>query len=138
MPGGSHAVYPGTFDPFTVGHRDVVERVRRLFDRVTVLVAVNPEKVPSVALEQRVVAVRGLLGAGWGDVSVVGWVGLTAEFCREAGAGVIVRGVRHRVDMEQECRLAAMNESLGVSTLLVPARPELSGVSSTVVRGAAV
>jgi pantetheine-phosphate adenylyltransferase len=133
---GSHAVYPGTFDPFTAGHRDVVDRVRRLFDRVTVLVAINSAKQPTSALDQRVTAIRASLPAGWGNVRVVGWAGLTATYCRENRAGVIVRGVRNPTDLVYESQLSAVNETLGITTLLLPARPELAGVSSTVVRGA--
>ena len=128
------AVYPGTFDPFTAGHFDVVERARRLFDQLTVLVAVNAEKQPAVAGPQRAAAVRAVLPAGWGDVTVVVWAGLTAAYCRRHGIGVIVRGVRNTADAVRESQLAAMNEDLGVTTLLLPARPELAALSSTVVR----
>ena len=131
---GSHAVYPGTFDPFTAGHADVVERVRHLFDRVTVLVAVNADKQPAATLEQRSTALRDSLPASWGNVAVTAWAGLTAAFCHEHHAGVIVRGVRNQADLRHECHLAAMNEELGITTLLVPARPGLVSVSSTAVR----
>jgi pantetheine-phosphate adenylyltransferase len=131
---GAHAVYPGTFDPFTAGHADVVDRVRRMFDRVTVLVAVNGDKQPAATLEQRLEALRCLVPAGWSNVGVTAWAGLTAAFCDEHRAGVIVRGVRSPTDLRHEYQLAAMNEDLGVSTLLVPARPGLATVSSTAMR----
>ncbi|HWS37580.1 MAG TPA: adenylyltransferase/cytidyltransferase family protein, partial [Actinoplanes sp.] len=118
---GVHAVYPGTFNPFTAGHLDLVDRVRRQFDLVTVLVAVNPEKSPGCGLEERAMGVRQSIPKGWDNVAVTAWPGLTAAFCRENQAGVIVRGVRNRTDMGLEYRLAAMNEQLGVATLLVPA-----------------
>jgi pantetheine-phosphate adenylyltransferase len=130
----SSAVYPGTFDPFTAGHLDVVERARRLFEHVTVLVAVNDEKQPAASGPARAAAVRAALPAGWGNVTVVAWAGLTAAYCRGHGIGVIVRGVRNAGDAVRECQLAAMNEALGVPTLLLPARPELAAMSSTVVR----
>jgi pantetheine-phosphate adenylyltransferase len=132
--GGSHAVYPGTFDPFTAGHLDVVGRVRCLFDRVTVLVAVNSGKQPTATQQQRVADLRGRLPEGWSNVTVTAWAGLTAAFCHEQQAGVIVRGVRNSTDLQHETRLAAMNEKLGITTLLVPARPGLVTVSSTAVR----
>jgi pantetheine-phosphate adenylyltransferase len=132
---GARAVYPGTFDPFTAGHHDVVDRVRRLFEQVTVLVAVNGQKQPGTAAADRADRIRAALPAGWTNVVVAAWAGLTADYCRHAGAGVLVRGVRHRTDLRHEYALAAMNETLGVTTLLVPARPGLAGVSSTVVRG---
>jgi pantetheine-phosphate adenylyltransferase len=126
-----HAVYPGTFDPFTAGHADVVDRVRRLFDRVTVLVAVNGEKQPAATLQQRSEALRRLLPENWNNVNVTAWAGLTTAFCHEHQAGVIVRGIRNHNDLRHESELAAMNEHLGIPTLLVPARPELATVSST-------
>ena len=131
---GSHAVYPGTFDPFTAGHLDVVDRVRRLFDRVTVLVAVNAAKHPTATQAARLAALRELLPAGWSNVTVTAWAGLTATFCHEHGSAVIVRGVRDQTDLRQEQQLAAANEELGITTLLVPARPELAAVSSSAVR----
>ncbi|MEV6305344.1 pantetheine-phosphate adenylyltransferase [Actinoplanes sp. NPDC051861] len=131
---GAHAVYPGTFDPFTAGHADVVERVRRLFDQVTVLVAVNGDKQPATTLEQRLKALRISLPADWSNVAVMAWAGLTAAFCHEYRSGVIVRGVRNSTDLGHEYQLAAMNENLGITTLLVPARPGVATVSSTATR----
>ncbi|UQU64626.1 pantetheine-phosphate adenylyltransferase [Couchioplanes caeruleus] len=131
---GSHAVYPGTFDPFTAGHVNVIDRVRRLFDVVTVLIAVNGEKRPVATQEQRLVALRCQLPEGWSNVQVTTWAGLTTAFCHEQQASVIVRGVRNSTDLQHEYQLAAMNEKLGITTLLVPARPELATVSSTAAR----
>lgn len=130
----SLAVYPGTFDPFTAGHRDVVDRVRRLFDRVTVLVSVNPDKQPSEPVNDRASIVAATLPAHWRNVAVVAWTGLTADYCRRHGAGVLVRGVRNQADLRHEYPLAVMNENLGTTTLLVPARPHLAAVSSTLAR----
>lgn len=132
---GAHAVYPGSFDPFTAGHADVVDRVRLLFDRVTVLVGVNGDKQPAATLEQRLRALRCSLPADWSNVGVTAWAGLTAAFCHEHQSGVIIRGVRNQSDIRYESRLAAMNEDMGITTLLVPARPGLAAVSSTVMRG---
>src|SRR5688572_9101613 len=115
-----HAVYPGTFDPFTPGHLDVLDRVRHLFDQVTVLVAINGDKRPDATPAQRAAAVRGSLPESWSNVAVTAWAGLTAAFCHEHRAGVIVRGVRNPADMGQETQLAAMNAELGIPTLLVP------------------
>jgi pantetheine-phosphate adenylyltransferase len=130
-----HAVYPGTFDPFTPGHLDIVERARRLFARVTVLVAVNSGKQPAGTRPERAIQVRRAVPAGWDDVTVAAWDGLTADFCRQHGASVIIRGVRNRSDLRHEYQLAAMNEALGITTLLLPARPELAAMSSTAMRG---
>ena len=132
---GEHAVFPGTFDPVTPGHLDVIERARHLFARVTVLVAVNGDKQPSGTPSERAVRLRGELPADWDNVSAAAWDGLTAAFCRQHGAGVIIRGVRNRSDLLHEYQLATMNEALGITTLLLPAQPGLAGVSSTVLRG---
>jgi pantetheine-phosphate adenylyltransferase len=102
-----------------------------------VLVAVNSDKRAASTPSDRAIQVRGELPANWDNVSVTAWAGLTAAFCRQHGAGVIIRGVRNRSDLRHEYQLAAMNEAMGVTTLLMPARPELAAVSSTVLRGAA-
>ena len=132
---GEHAVYPGTFDPFTPGHLDIIERARHLFARVTVLVAVNADKRPTRIPSERAIQLRRELPANWDNVSVAAWAGLTAAFCRQHGASVIIRGVRSRSDFRHESQLAAMNEAMGVTTLLLSARPGLAAVSSTVLRG---
>lgn len=131
---GEHAVYPGTFDPVTPGHLDIIERARHLFAQVTVLVAVNGGKQPSGALSERAVQVRREVPADWVNVSVAAWAGLTAAFCRQHGAGVIIRGARNSSDMRHEHQLAAMNQDLGITTLLLPAKPSLTSMSSTVLR----
>jgi pantetheine-phosphate adenylyltransferase len=130
---GEHAVYPGTFDPITPGHIDIIERARHLFAQVTVLVAINADKSAGSPSE-RAAQLRREFPANWDNVSVAAWTGLTVAFCRQHGAGVIIRGVRNRSDLGLEYRLAAMNERLGITTLLLPARPGLAAVSSTVLR----
>jgi len=132
---GEHAVYPGTFDPITPGHLDIIERARHLFARITVLVAVNGDKQPATTQSERAIQVRRELPAHWDNVSVTAWAGLTAEFCRQHGACVIIRGVRNRSDLRHEYQLAAMNQALGITTLLLPAKPRLAAMSSTVLRG---
>jgi pantetheine-phosphate adenylyltransferase len=132
-----HAVYPGTFDPITPGHLAIIERARHLFVRVTVLVAVNADKQSAGRHSERAIRLRRELPADWDNVSVAAWAGLTAAFCRGHRAGVIVRGVRNRSDLRHEYQLAAMNQAMGVTTLLLAARPGLTAVSSTAVRGLA-
>ncbi len=132
---GEHAVYPGTFDPITPGHLDIIERARLLFARITVLVAVNSDKQPASTQSDRAIQLRRKLPADWDNVSVTTWAGLTAAFCRQYGAGVIIRGVRNRSDLRHEYQLAAMNEAMGTTTLLLPAKPGLAAMSSTVLRG---
>jgi pantetheine-phosphate adenylyltransferase len=132
---GEHAVYPGTFDPVTPGHLDIIKRARHLFARVTVLVAANGDKQPASTQSERAVRLRRELAADWDNVSVAAWAGLTVQFCRQHGAGVIIRGVRNGSDLRHEYQLAAMNEALGITTLLLPATPSLAATSSTVLRG---
>ncbi|MEV0212006.1 pantetheine-phosphate adenylyltransferase [Micromonospora sp. NPDC050695] len=128
------AVYPGSFDPFTAGHVNVVSRARDLFDEVVLLVAVNSSKHPGTSEEERAAAVRALLPTEWTSVTVAAWNGLTSTYCRRHDIGVIVRGVRNTTDLWYENQLAAMNQSLGVPTVFLPAQPELAAVSSTAVR----
>ncbi len=78
--------------------------------------------------------IRGLLPVGWENVAVAAWQGLTVDYCLRHGCAVVVRGVRNPNDYQQEYEIAAMNEALGVTTLFVPARPELAAMSSTAVR----
>jgi pantetheine-phosphate adenylyltransferase len=127
-------VYPGTFDPFTPGHRDVVDRARRMYDRVTVLVAVDDGKRPARTTTARAREIRGLLPGAWENVTVVAWRGLTVDYCRRNGGGVIIRGIRNSTDCLREFELAAMNEALGMTTLFLPARPQLAAMSATAVR----
>jgi pantetheine-phosphate adenylyltransferase len=86
-PGSIRAVYPGTFDPFTPGHLDVVDRSRRMFGQVTVLVAVNEGKRPSRSTAARAREIRSLLPAGWENVAVATWPGLTVDYCRAMVTG---------------------------------------------------
>lgn len=99
------------------------------------LVAVNGDKQPAGPSSERAIRVRRALPAHWGNVSVTAWDGLTVAFCRQHGASVIIRGARNRSDLRSEYQLAAMNEALGITTLLLPAKPELAAMSSTILRG---
>ncbi|SFD40676.1 pantetheine-phosphate adenylyltransferase [Micromonospora sediminimaris] len=101
---------------------------------MVVLVAVNSDKRPGVDEEERAAAVRAALPVEWTSVTVVAWSGLTSDYCRSHDVAVIVRGVRDTTDLQAEYRLAAMNQSLGVPTVLLPAQPELTRLSSTAVR----
>ncbi|BCJ62594.1 hypothetical protein Jiend_60160 [Micromonospora endophytica] len=130
----SLAVYPGTFDPFTPGHRDLVARARVMFDRIIVLLAVNADKQPAAEAPARAVLVRDAIPAAWDNIEVDSWTGLTTTYCLRRGATVIVRGVRTAADLHYEYQLAAMNEQLGIQTVWLPARPHLAVISSTAAR----
>jgi pantetheine-phosphate adenylyltransferase len=97
--------------------------------------APNGDKQPSGTPSERVIRLRRGLLADWDNVSAAAWDGLTVAFCRQHGAGVIIRGVRNRSDLLHEYQLAAMNEAMGITTLLLPSQPGLAAVSSTVLRG---
>ena len=131
---GKYAVYPGTFDPFTPGHLDIIERARHLFAQVTALVAVNADSSGRHPVGASHPATPGTSGK-LDNVAVAAWTGLTVAFCRQQGADVIIRGVRNRSDLRHECQLAAMNEAMGITTLLLPTQPGLAAMSSTVLRG---
>lgn len=131
---GSLAVYPGTFDPFTPGHRDLVARARVMFDQIILLLAVNPDKRPTAEATARAVCVRDAVPRAWSNVEVDTWTGLTTTYCLRRGATVILRGVRTAADLRHEYQLAAMNEQLGIQTVWLPSRPQLAATSSTVTR----
>mgnify|MGYP000985317354 FL=1 len=129
------AVYPGTFDPLTNGHIDLVERAAPLFDRLVVSVAENPVKGPSFTLDERIDLARQAL-AGIAGVEVVGYRVLLADFVRELGAGVILRGLRAVSDFEYEFQLASMNRHLipEAETLFLTPAEQWSFISSSLVR----
>ena len=102
--------------------------------RIIVLVAVNDDKQLASGPTERAAQVRQKLPADWDNVTVAAWAGLTVAFCRQHGAGVIIRGVRNSSDLRHEYQLAAMKQDLGITTLLLPAKPGLVSVSSTVLR----
>ncbi len=129
------AVYPGSFDPFTNGHLEVVETAARLFDQVVVAILVNPEKRPLFSTDERL----SLIAAATHhiqNVSVDHFGGLLVEYVRKVGARVIVRGLREPADYENEVKLAHMNRSLEPSavTVFLPTHPGLSYVSSSLVK----
>jgi pantetheine-phosphate adenylyltransferase len=129
------AVYPGTFDPITNGHVDLVVRAAPLFDRIVVGIAESPGKSPALPLEQRIELAREAM-ASLPNVSVRGFDTLLATFVREVGARVILRGLRAVSDFEYEFQLASMNRHLipEVETLFLTPAEQYSFISSTLVR----
>jgi pantetheine-phosphate adenylyltransferase len=129
------ALYPGTFDPFTNGHKELVRRAARIFGRVVVAVADSPSKTPAFTLDERIELIREAL-AGLSDCEVCGYSGLTVKAAREHKVDVIVRGLRAVNDFEFEFQLATMNRHLdaGVETLFLTPSEEDMFLSSTLVR----
>jgi pantetheine-phosphate adenylyltransferase len=133
------AVYPGTFDPITNGHEDLIQRASRLFDEVVVGVAHSQAKRPFFSLDERVAIAKEVLEP-YKNVSVRGFAGLLSEFLREQGATVILRGLRAVSDFEYEFQLAGMNRRLapGVETLFLTPSDKYLFLSATIVREIAV
>jgi pantetheine-phosphate adenylyltransferase len=128
------AVFPGTFDPITVGHVSIVRRALPLFDRIVVGVGANSTKATLFTVEQRLAWVRAAF-AGDPQVEAEAYDGLTVDLCRRTGATFILRGLRNSTDHGYERSIALMNRQLaGVETLFLPSAPEHAHISSTIVR----
>jgi pantetheine-phosphate adenylyltransferase len=129
------AVYPGSFDPITNGHLDVIERAAHLFDRVIVAVAHNPEKSPMFTLAERVALARGAV-RNLQNVDVEEFDGLLVSYAREHGATVLVRGLRAVADFEFEFQMALMNRRLDatVETIFLMPKDEYTFISSRLVK----
>lgn len=128
-------LYPGTFDPITNGHTDIVRRAARLFERVVVAIAANPGKTPAFSLEQRVAMARAAL-KDIGNAEVLGFAELTVAFARKHQVRAILRGLRAVSDFEFEFQLAAMNRHLGpdVETIFMTPAEQFTFISSSLVR----
>ncbi len=133
------AVYPGTFDPITNGHEDLIQRASRLFSEVVVGVAHSQAKRPFFSLDERVGLAKEVL-APYKNVLVMGFSGLLSEFVKEQNATVILRGLRAVSDFEYEFQLAGMNRRLapGVETLFLTPSDKYLFLSATIVREIAV
>jgi pantetheine-phosphate adenylyltransferase len=129
------AVYPGTFDPITHGHTDLVTRAARVFEHVVVAIAESPHKTPFLSLEKRIQLARTQL-SGLDNIEIVGFRTLLVDFVREKGATVIVRGLRAVSDFEYEFQLASMNRNLceEVETMFLTPDEQYGFISSTLVR----
>jgi pantetheine-phosphate adenylyltransferase len=133
------AVYPGTFDPITNGHEDLIQRASRMFDEVVVGVAQSQSKRPFFSLDERVALATDVLKP-YANVKVRGFTGLLSQFVKEQGATVILRGLRAVSDFEYEFQLAGMNRRLapGVETLFLTPSDKYLFLSATIVREIAV
>ena len=129
------AMYPGTFDPITLGHEDLVRRASRLFDKVVVAIAANPGKEPMFSSEERVDLARSVLSE-ISNVEVCGYEGLTVDFAHDQNLQVIIRGLRAISDFEYEFQLSNMNRHLAddVETVFLTPAETYTYISSSLVR----
>jgi pantetheine-phosphate adenylyltransferase len=130
----THAVCPGSFDPPTLGHLDVIGRAAGLFDHLTVAVLVNPDKRGMFTLEERQALLR-VSTRQWPNVTVDSFHGLLVDYCRDNDIAAIVKGIRAVSDFDYELQMAQMNHGLTrVDTLFLPTSPAYSFISSSLVK----
>jgi pantetheine-phosphate adenylyltransferase len=131
---GTLAVFPGVFDPITLGHLDIVDRARKLFDHLIVAIGVNPEKDSMLPPEERLKLVRNLIKP-FRNVSAEAYTGLTVELVKKRRATAIVRGLRNLSDMDYEFRVALTNRKVaGVETVFIMTREEFGFTSSSLIK----
>lgn len=132
------AIYPGTFDPITYGHIELVKRACNMFDHVIVSIATSARKQPLFNLDERVELVQNAL-SDISNVSVEGFTGLLADYAKEKQATVLIRGIRAVADFEYEYQLASVNKTLNpnLESILLTPSPEFAHISSTIVRDVA-
>jgi len=129
------AVYPGSFDPITNGHLDIIERSAKLFDKVIVAASVNAGKNPLFTMEERVELLKGVLGQ-YPNVEVDSFNGLTVEYVANRGAQVIIRGLRAISDFDNEFKMAVTNKKLqpNVETMFMMSKAHYSFLSSSLIK----
>jgi pantetheine-phosphate adenylyltransferase len=129
-------VYPGTFDPITLGHMDIIRRGAKLVDRLVIGVTTNPSKDPMFSVDERIAMVRREVAGIAGDVEVVSFDSLLMDFAEREGASVIVRGLRAVADFEYEYQMAGMNQQLNnrIETVFLMADVALQPIASRLVK----
>ena len=131
---GRGLLFPGSFDPFTIGHANIVERGLQLFDHIVIAVGYNEQKQGWIPVQERVAALKALY-ANEPRVTVESYSGLTTDFARQCGVSAILRAIRSVKDYEYELQLADVNKQLsGIETILLFADPQLSSISSSILR----
>ncbi|GAA4619519.1 pantetheine-phosphate adenylyltransferase [Saccharopolyspora hordei] len=125
---------PGSYDPVTNGHLDIIERASKLFDEVVVAVLINKSKKSLFTVEERLEMLREV-AAPWPNVRVDAWHGLLVDYCRTNGIGAIVKGLRAVSDFDYELQMAQMNQQLsGVETMFMSTNPQYSFLASSLVK----
>src|SRR5688572_8407794 len=129
-------VYPGTFDPVTLGHMDIIRRGAKLVDRLVIGVTTNPAKSPLFSVEDRMAIVKREIAGMSGDIRVVSFDSLLMDFAEREGAAVIIRGLRAVADFEYEYQMAGMNQQLnaGIETVFLMADVSLQPIASKLVK----
>lgn len=128
------AIFPGTFDPFTIGHDSLVKRTLQVVDEIVIAIGINENKQTYFTLENRLEMIRSLYKDDT-RVSVMPYNSLTVDFAKQVNASLIVRGIRTVNDFEYEKTIADMNRTIaGVETIILFTEPELTHISSTIVR----
>ena len=129
-------VYPGTFDPITLGHMDIIRRGAKLVDRLVIGVTTNPSKNPMFSVEERLAMVRREVEGIPGDIEVVSFDSLLMDFATREGASVIVRGLRDGTDFDYEMQMAGMNGEMApdIQTVYVAASPRVRHIAANLVR----
>lgn len=132
----SKAVCPGSFDPFTNGHLDIIERSAKIFDEVVVAVSIassDPKKQPMFTLEERIELITDVTAHVKG-ITAIPFKGLLVDVCRDVGADCVVKGIRAVSDFDYELKQAQMNARMGVDTLFMPTSPEYAYLSSSLMK----
>ena len=129
------AVFPGSFDPITIGHEDIIKRALPLFDKIIVAIGINSSKKYHFTLEQRTQFIELTFNAN-PKIEIATYSGLTIDFCKSFGANYILRGIRNNSDYTFENAIAQMNKTMAakIETIFMPTLPELSAINSTIVR----
>jgi pantetheine-phosphate adenylyltransferase len=133
-------VYPGTFDPITLGHMDIIRRGAKLVDRLIIGVTTNPSKSPMFTVDERMATVRREVGEIGGAIEVVSFDALLMKFAQDQGASVIIRGLRAVADFEYEYQMAGMNQQLNadIETVFLMADVALQPIASKLVKEIAI
>jgi pantetheine-phosphate adenylyltransferase len=128
-------LFPGTFDPITLGHVDVIKRSVSMFDKLIIAIGVNSQKAPMFSIEQRIAWINEIF-KDYPQVTATSYEGLTINYCKEVGAQYMIRGIRYISDFEYEKAIADMNKILApeIETIFLTCAPEYSTISSTIVR----
>lgn len=129
------AVFPGSFAPFTIGHKSIIDRTLSLFDKIIIAIGVNSDKKQSFSMEDRIKWIKDIYIDN-PKVIVKDYEGLTVDFCKKENAKYIIRGIRNAEDFNFEKNIAQMNYNLNneIETILLVSAPEFSHISSTIVR----